>query len=315
MRCINLIMGILPGWWLGEAEGRSNEPYLSPEKWDTELRNAGFGGTQAVIYDAEQPYQLNANIISQPLISAKAARRIALLCRPGDTSSHVEDMERVLKSQGFEVTRCTLEQTPPPKQDIISLLEIDEPIVDGLTDATLKAFQRFLTGLKSSRVLWVTRSTQMGNSDPRYSLVLGLLRSLRAELSLPVASLEVDVVDTPAYTSIAQVYEKLRDSDLAADMDPDFEYVLNGGVVCVSRYHAVSVRDEIAAFETERNLPVELRIGRFGLLQSLHWERFKPKELGSKEVVVEPRCIGMNFRVSFFSASRRVRSILVVLAE
>ena len=302
IQCINLIMGVLPGWWLGESEGRSNEPYLSPEKWDIELRNAGFDGSQTVIYDAEQPYQLNANIISRPHISTKAAspRTVTLLHGPDATSPHVEDMEQVLKSQGFKVTQCTPEQTPPPNQDIISLLEIDEPMVYNFTDATLKAFQRFLAGLKSSRVLWVTRSAQMGNSDPRYSMVLGLLRSLRAELSLPVASLEIDVVDTPAYASIARVYEKLRDSDLTADMDPDFEYVLNEGIVCVSRYHAVSVGDEIAAFETRSDLPVEMRIGRFGLLQSLHWARFKPKELGRKEIVLKPRCIGMNFRVRFF---------------
>jgi hypothetical protein len=298
MRCINLIMGILPGWWLGEAEGRSNEPYLSPQQWDTELRNVNFGGTEAVIYDAKQPYQFNANIIARPLISAKAARRVTLLHGPEDALSHVEDIESFLKSQRFEVNRCTLEQMPPPKQGIISLLEIGAPMVEQFTGTTLKTFQRFVARLESSRVLWVTWHAQTSNSDPRYSMVLGLLRTLRTELSMPVATLEVDVLDRSAYNSIARVYETFQDSDLAADMDPDFEYVLYKGVVHVSRYHAVSVKDEIANFDTENNLPVKLEIGRFGLLQSLYWARFKPKELGAREVVIQPRCIGLNFRVS-----------------
>jgi len=297
MRFVNLTMGILPGWWLGEADGRIHEPYLSPERWNSELHNAGFSGTEAVILDAKGPYHINANIISRPRITAKVAGRVTLLHRPEDVLSYVEDMERVLKRQGFEIDRCTFDQTPPPKQDIISLLEIDAPMVEGFTGTTLKLFQQFLRNLDSTRVLWVTRSSQMGGEDPGYSMILGLLRTIRIELSIPLATLEVDVVDSSAYVSITNVYEKFKASNFTADIRPDFEYVLDKDVIHVSRYHAVSVRDELACFETEKNLPVELKIGKFGLLQSLHWARFKPKELGANELIVEPRCIGLNFKV------------------
>ncbi|KIM98726.1 hypothetical protein OIDMADRAFT_127997, partial [Oidiodendron maius Zn] len=37
----NFIMGILPGWWLGESNGRILQPYISPERWEQEFRNAG----------------------------------------------------------------------------------------------------------------------------------------------------------------------------------------------------------------------------------------------------------------------------------
>lgn len=300
MQCINLIMGILPGWWLGEAEGRTNEPYLSPERWNMELCNSGFTGTEASILDAKEPYQINANIITRPLITSTATRRVTLLHRPEDVVPYVEEMERVLKIQGFDVDRCTLGQTPARKQDIISLLEIDAPMIETFTSISLKKFQQFLKNLESfTRVLWVTRSAQIRVVDPRYSMVLGLLRTLRIELSLPLVTLEVDTVDSSAYSSIWKVYEKAANSDLGTDMDPDFEYVLEKGVVHLSRYHAVSVRDEIAEAETEKDLPAKLEIGRFGLLQSLHWVRFRPRELGANEVAVEPRYVGMNFRVGF----------------
>ena len=56
MQCINYIMGVLPGWWLGEEDGRYLEPYLSIKKWDAELRNARFQGVDMGVHDDEIPY-------------------------------------------------------------------------------------------------------------------------------------------------------------------------------------------------------------------------------------------------------------------
>ena len=39
---------MLPGPWLGEPDGRPDEPYVSLERWDKELTQAGFDSAEAV---------------------------------------------------------------------------------------------------------------------------------------------------------------------------------------------------------------------------------------------------------------------------
>ena len=42
VRTDNYIFGHFSGWWLGEADGRALEPYVSIDRWDTELKATGF---------------------------------------------------------------------------------------------------------------------------------------------------------------------------------------------------------------------------------------------------------------------------------
>jgi hypothetical protein len=51
MQSPNLIFGNFVGWWLGKADGRNWEPYVQPERWDAELKEAGFTGVDAFVPD------------------------------------------------------------------------------------------------------------------------------------------------------------------------------------------------------------------------------------------------------------------------
>jgi hypothetical protein len=94
---INLIMWILPGWWLAEADGQVDEPYVEPEWRSIELREAGFSGCDAIIYDDEQPFQLNTNTISRPLIAdSRVNKRVTLLHDSTTESLMVSNLERIL---------------------------------------------------------------------------------------------------------------------------------------------------------------------------------------------------------------------------
>lgn len=75
----NYIFGNLTGWWLGEADGRSDEPYVSVDRWDQELKDAGFTGVDTAVFDAEQPYQYCAAIVSQMLMATLVGRRSQFL--------------------------------------------------------------------------------------------------------------------------------------------------------------------------------------------------------------------------------------------
>lgn len=47
-------MGTLPGWWLGEKEGRLNGPTLSEAQWNEELLASGFEGLAAACRDSSE---------------------------------------------------------------------------------------------------------------------------------------------------------------------------------------------------------------------------------------------------------------------
>jgi SAM-dependent methyltransferase len=82
---LNFAIAPLPGWWLGEQDGRSEEPYVSPQWWAQELMTAGFSPPQASVYDDEAPYQANVTMIAVPDISWAAPEQTIslLLTLPG----------------------------------------------------------------------------------------------------------------------------------------------------------------------------------------------------------------------------------------
>lgn len=314
-------MGILPGWWLGAAEGRDKEPYLAPPQWDIALKEAGFSGVDAAIYDAPYPYHLNANIISRPAKESTSQPRatkgrLTLLHHPGDMdSSSITQLRNVLDSRGLETNMVALqehEQLKVENQDvIISLLELEKPFFSSISVAQLESFQRVVAGLGTTEIIWITRPAQHGLSasdDPGFGLSLGLARTLRSEQSLAITTLEIDQVNDASLKAVVNLVISVLDHQEdgaestrgATTMDPDREYVVDNGVVKVARYHPVSLTQELAS-RASKPEAVTLEIGRMGLLQTLGWVPFPTSDPGYGEVTIEPRCAGLNFRVSPFT--------------
>ncbi|KAF5970834.1 fumonisin cluster-polyketide synthase [Fusarium bulbicola] len=317
MRMVNLIMGILPGWWLGAAEGRVKEPYLAPSQWDTVLKKAGFSGVDAAIYDAPWPYHLNANIISRPAKESASQQpratkgRLTLLHHSEDmNSSSITQLRKVLGARGLETNMLALQEHEELKvgeQDvIISLLELKKPFFSSVSAAQLESFQRVVAKLGSTGMIWITRPAQHGLSasdDPGFGLSLGLVRTLRSEQSLAITTVEIDQVNDETFKAVTDLVINVLDqredgtesTGGATTMDPDREYVVENGVVKVARYHPVSLSQELASRATKPEA-VTLEIGRMGLLQTLGWVPFPTFDPGYGEVTIEPRCAGLNFR-------------------
>jgi hypothetical protein len=302
MKSVNFIMGILPGWWLGESDNRSLEPFVSPSRWDKELRAAGFSGTETVVYDNDEPRQINSNIISRPSANnlPNGNKKVISMLATSKATPQYEELKQTLLRYGYEVEYYTIDQKLPVNQDIISVLELSEPFFDDISSEAFVQFQEFVSGLGNNRLLWLTVSSQITCSEPRFSLILGLARTLRAETSVDFTTLELDALGSQAWESIVAVFEKIQNRDAGStgsDIDPDYEYALSNGVVNVGRYHAMKVPHELPA-PIGNAAPKKLKIGKLGLLQSLTWEQQAAlPELGEDELEVEPRCVGLNFRV------------------
>jgi SAM-dependent methyltransferase len=297
VKFINLIMGVLPGWWLGEADGRPDQPFVMVERWDVELKKAGFRGVEAAVYnEPRKEYQFCATIISR-LPQPEKDRSVTLLCKSELSSAHDREVEETLTSQGFHVDRRTFKQELPPHQDIISIIELEDPMFHDISEDDFATYKSFLENLGSAGVLWVTKSIQMNCEDPRHALTLGLSRAMRTELSISLATLELDSLNRSSYEAIIKVFDKFHARTSTGAIDPDWEYTFHDGKINIGRFHWVSVSKELSSIVTEDG-PMKLDIGRPGLLRSLGWVNYPLNKLGPDDVEIAVQCVGLNFRVS-----------------
>lgn len=292
---IGLIFGILPGWWLGEGDGRIGGPRLSPHGWRNELSQAGFSIITSVT-DDEAPYEVNANIVAGLSAVEIQNTRVTLLHHLDGLSAGGNYLKQLLTVRGYTVDLCNQEEIPPIGQPIISLIQLDEPWPYSFSEDGFAKFKSLVSHIKSEGILWIMRSAQLGCPDPRQSMTLGLARTIRSELKIPFATLELDITNKYAIEQALEVFVKFNNRDDMSEMDPDYEYCLFEKKVYVSRYTRISVSDELSETWSE-NQPLHLSIKRCGLLQTLGWIPYSPAVLGDEDVLIEPRCVGLNFRV------------------
>ncbi|KAL6234338.1 hypothetical protein BDW75DRAFT_241237 [Aspergillus navahoensis] len=290
---INYIMGTLPGWWLSK-DNRPLEPYVSPERWDAELRAAGLSGTDAVVHDG----QMNAHIISSlPEVRGERDRRVTVLCE--SDSEHLDPVLASLQASAFITDTRRLGENLPTNQMVISLLELDGPQLYALNEKKYLNLRNLITSLDKTPMLWVTRSSQVNCSDPRYAATLGLLRTARRELGLTVATLEVDILDIKANDAIVKVTERVLQLETNSSLDPVMEYAYTCGTLMVGKFYPAAVSEELldrTALEDEDKTAAVLRITKPGSIDSLTWARIPLETSTSVEdwVQVEARAIGMN---------------------
>jgi hypothetical protein len=82
---------------------RIQEPYVTPERWDRELKDAGFSGTDVAIFDSELPCNINVNIISRLKRTVRSHSRISLLHRQDQFVPFVVNVLEILHGEGFQV--------------------------------------------------------------------------------------------------------------------------------------------------------------------------------------------------------------------
>lgn len=289
---INYVLGTLPEWWLGENDNRPNEPYVSPERWQSELTAAGFDTLEATEFDAEEPYQLNAMMIAKPQQEVTASKAVTLLCNHNSVES--DKIVSVLQNRGYDVSICQPSSATSPKRDVLALLDIDHPFFENIDSTSYGWFQSFVASLDGSGVMWVTHASQMKSKDPRFAQILGAARSIRSELAADFATCEVDNIESSA-ERIVDVFSQFHTRKEEVAFTPEYEYVINDGTVSVGRYHPFSIEDKLVA--TESSDKVMLEVGKFGRLDSLYWSQQALPSLESDSVEVETYSVGLNLRV------------------
>ncbi|KAI0406775.1 acyl transferase domain-containing protein, partial [Xylaria palmicola] len=299
VKYINFIMGVFPGWWLGEEDGRSQEPYVSPERWAEELLEAGFSSLEASVFDDKVPFQFNVTMVASPDTSWKLEPTVYLLS--GQPEGEVAKLAlSSLRHLGLDVESIGLNETP--HGFVISILDLEgQSFLHNISPDQYVRLQALLSELTPHGLLWLSMPSQINCSDPQYAVILGLLRVVRNETSSTLCTLELDDTTSPkAWQAVFQVYQKIcRTRAVERDelVNPDYEFAYSGGTIHLPRFHCISVSDELAALPEGKPTYKRSEIGKKGLLKSLKWvESPLIDNLKGEEVYLDIRAVGMNFR-------------------
>ncbi|CRL24691.1 Beta-ketoacyl synthase [Penicillium camemberti] len=292
----NFTMGVFPGWWLGEDDDRSDQPYISPERWDRELRAADFTGADVTAYDQKPPYHISASMLSRPVDQISIPKDIWLLTGSSTRCQWTNDVESLFRDEGYITNWTTLHETPPKGKSIVSLLDLEGSPIGSLPKHDYDVSQRYIEQAQECQILWVTQSTSHTCSDPMFGFIHGLARTLRAELLLDLSILEVPVWDAASAKAVIQVWEKIQRSRAHSLPDPEYEFALHEGQIKVGRYHWTPLVEQLAS-PPRADASRKLTLTTYGLLDTLHWaEREASYELNEGQIEVEMDYAGLNFK-------------------
>jgi amino acid adenylation domain-containing protein len=195
-----LLMGGLPGWWLGADEGRRLGPGISPSEWNELLQSSGFSGVETIFYDMPDVAKHSCSVIVSQAVDEKCElfrdplsaihmlpMEEPLLILGGSTlsvSKIVRTTQRRLSSTNKDITVVNnLEnlntKAVAPGSSVICLLELDTPFFsESLTATKLKTLQSILSTCRN--ILWVTAGRL--SASPSSNMIVGIGRALLTEL-------------------------------------------------------------------------------------------------------------------------------------
>ncbi|KAF2819712.1 hypothetical protein CC86DRAFT_429870 [Ophiobolus disseminans] len=212
--------GCLPGWWVGEADGRQHHPLVSAESWGTIFKRTGFSGLDSVtpkhdVFMAPfsvmltQAVDSQMNIIRKPLEATGTINVDNLLILGGASFRSYQLISHITsKLKSFVKATITVETLESlteehfnPKQVVLSLLELDGPAFEPFTPERFKALQ--LLTERSRNVVWVVQGS--AGEQPYSNMITGVSRCLVGEQpEMQFQILDFDAQDTIDTNYIAE---------------------------------------------------------------------------------------------------------------
>ncbi|KAM5491840.1 Mycolipanoate synthase [Microsporum canis] len=288
------ITGLLSDWQTSEEEDRLEQPYLSPERWDQELRAAGFTGNETISYDFDMPNQTAFTILSS-LAPTLISRNDITLLADDSTSPWAKELASNLCEQGYNVHWGSLNQAPPANHCIVSLLDLDGPYLHTVSEQRYSALHAYLMEMDNSKMMWVTKTSQLTCGDPRFGLIFGLARTLRQEMALDISTFETDIFDSVALNALIDVLTKVEKSRAFSENDLEYEFSFHCGTIYTGRCHWASPQSQMP-IEPLKEQPRKLEIGSLGSVDTLRWAPFDTEELTGTDVEIDMHYLGLNFR-------------------
>ncbi|KAI1342798.1 hypothetical protein F5Y15DRAFT_268999 [Xylariaceae sp. FL0016] len=308
---IFLPFGTLPGWWLGEEDGREMGPLLNPGQWSDVLKRNGFDGLDVCQADYPGPYEMSSLIVSRATASKPevvGASPIYILTN-SDQDPLAIGLRKSIQCGGSSSLILSWNELEGRRPESLIILDTQGDGMLSSLDET--RFTKIRNTLRNSKgAVWVTAGAT--ETRPAMALVSGLARTLRNEdAGLRLMTVDLDpktIMDvTKARGIISKVLEKLNDHEFSKDV----EVIEHDGVICVPRLNALHDLNHILTHKMtgaaplprleplcQLNRPLRLQVGNPGSIDSLHFgdvPKWEP-HLDDGCVEVQVKAIGLNFR-------------------
>jgi nucleoside-diphosphate-sugar epimerase/SAM-dependent methyltransferase len=223
---MQLIMGTLPGWFLGADEGRVWAPTISRDEWDALLKANIFSGVTAsstpsycsvimsrAVDDTFQLLQAPLSDVSHQLLGSRGP----VLVVGGNKSGLGAKSQEILASHGASYLRELEGIEVPSGAVVLCLSDLDSPIFGVMTEAIFQGIQTIFRN--ASIVLWVTSGATSGKT-PMANLTVGLGRTLLAECSdLRLQFLDAEEPESLTPELLATLLLRLGATDLSNSDD------------------------------------------------------------------------------------------------
>ncbi len=226
-----IIMGGLPGWWVGADNGRPHGPCQDIESWDALYRRCGFSGIDsrtpivnkihAVTVMATQAINDRVSILRNPsnlqeVFSADEAPLIIVGGKSLRTFKLMQRLTSLLKPKFSSFTHLhgvesLNADTIPENATVLSVTDLHEPFMKNFTAAKLQGLQALWT--RAHNILWVSKGAR--NEEPYANMIYGIGRVIRPEHpNVNLQLLDVDSTDesTGRYIGEALLRHQLLDT-------------------------------------------------------------------------------------------------------
>lgn len=312
--------GLFPGWWTSSEEHRQLNPCINEEEWHDVLSRQGFSGSELILRDycdetCHETSVIISTAVDEPLNISISRPKTFMLTEPDSLAQRQLALKIAehLELEGFEYQVLSIPQVvcddSLKSTFCISLLEVERPCIQMLTQDTYPALQRLLTTAKG--LVWVSCRPENSPNVPDYGMVDGLGRCLRTENSaLPFVSMALESLGDKTNIerhaeSIAKVFSNIATEDVSDDYEP--EYMERNGMLHINRLiEAPSLSEFIASKTVSHQVkvrefgagpPLKLSVASPGLLDSLQFledtEHFTP--LAPNDLEIQVHATGVNF--------------------
>ncbi|KAF5555326.1 polyketide synthase [Fusarium napiforme] len=307
------IMGPLPGWWLGEDDGRSGGPLLDVGEWSAALTKAGFSGVDIDIRgDNEASKEPVSLIIStKPLPKASGPDSFAVISTGSAFSQKLaHSIQMQFESSGHDISIIqwdNVSESSVMGKYCLCLAEWENPVLATLTDEDWERLRQVIR--TSYGTLWITGGSAMDCPDPMKSLMVGLSRAIRNEdAGVRLATFDLETADRVDFLSAAKNVFKVASVHAFSD-EPEGEYAARDLTVYVPRVErALDIDNSLRRYEGKGQpelvslkgcgRPLKLTIKTPGLLDTFRWDEdevyYQP--LPQDWVEIEVKAVGLNFK-------------------
>ncbi|KAK3322951.1 hypothetical protein B0H66DRAFT_515672 [Apodospora peruviana] len=319
-----MIFGTLPGWWLGENDGRKWGPLLKDEQWDEQLRGQGFGGIKWCVHDRDTEDYYCSVIISEaktPDVRPSAADVIIISRDEQTKTSLLEKLSSLLEDDDSvgsveKVTLSELAEHDVTGKTCIAALEIDTPLLTNIESRQFNTVKHMI--LESNRTLWLTRGGAVDCENPEMSLMTGLSRTICSEvpeIRLTTVDLDPQRSDTSDALDAEMVLQVLGRSsdDLGTAETPtsaleEREFAVRNGVLHIPRIYPDKTiseilepnlhEDSVTALQPlkQTDYPLRLELKTSGALDTFRFvpdDEYRSQPLGSDDVEIEIKAVGL----------------------